>query len=356
MDNTIFANVIGYMGQPEFAKHLSEAVNFFAFAFVELAILFVGISFLVGVINEFVPPERVRAILSDKQGRGYLAAAGIGVITPFCSCSTIPMTVGLLRARAGFGPTMTFLFISPLMNLIILGLLFSLFGLKTTAIYAALAIGLAVAVGWLLNRFGFQRYIKTDLFESTPNQGCARDSTPSKPGLEPLQPTPVTCCADGRELPMDTGCCSTSPSGTPVAAEEPSRWRRIFMDSVGQFTKLMPLIALGLLVGSILHGFVPADVIGDVAGADNPLAVPVSAFIGVPLYVRASTILPIGLSLMGKGMSLGAIFALVIGGDGASLPEVIMLKGLFRWPILLAFLSSVFGMAIITGYIMNWLA
>lgn len=353
MLDSVIAPVAEFVTRPDFSIHLTEAVNFFIYAFMELAVLFVGISFLVGVINEFVPPERVRAILSGRQGRGYLAAAGLGTITPFCSCSTIPMTVGLLRARAGFGPTMTFLFISPLMNMIILGLIFSLFGLRTTLIYATMATSLAVTVGWLLNRFRFQRFIKFDLFETAAEPACGCDSAPAR--VEPIQPTPATCCANGAQLPMDTSCCgpSSGPTSTAVAAK-PSRWRRIFMDSLNQFIKLMPLIALGLVVGAILHGFVPADIIGEAAGADNPLAVPVSAFIGVPLYVRASTILPIGLSLIGKGMSIGAVFALVIGGAGASLPEVIMLKGLFRWPILFAFLISVFGMAIVTGYTMNW--
>ncbi|MGL1861214.1 MAG: permease [Pseudodesulfovibrio sp.] len=323
---------------------LAESTDFFVFAFVELAILFVGISFLVGTINEFVPADRIKSILSEKQGRGYLAGAGLGAITPFCSCSTIPMTVGLIKARAGFGPTMTFLFTSPLVNPIIVGLFFSLFGFRITAIYTVMAMTMAVAAGWLLHRFNFQRFLNEKYFSGETASACGCKSTPA--------PSQMAMSDLAGDLPMAPG---NMAAGVAVA-EEPSRWKRIFNDAVKQFVKLMPLITIGLLIGALLHGFVPADIIGEVAGADNLLAVPASAIIGVPLYVRASTLLPIGLSLMGKGMSLGAVVALVIGGAGASLPEVIMLKGIFRWPILIAFLTAVFGMAITTGYIMNLFA
>lgn len=341
---TYFQNLVSGGEHSAFMIKLAESADFFVFAFVELAILFVGISFLVGIINEFVPAERIKSILSARQGRGYLAGAGLGAITPFCSCSTIPMTVGLLKANAGFGPTMTFLFTSPLVNPIIVGLFFSLFGIKVTAIYVVMALGLAVFAGWLLHRFDFQRFINEKLLSSGSASSCGCNKAPE---LAPLQMAPAENFA-GAELPMDpTG-------GAAVAvAQEPSRWNRIFREAVAQFVKLMPLITIGLVIGAVLHGFVPADAIGYFAGADNPLAVPVSAVIGVPLYVRASTLLPIGMSLMGKGMSLGAVVALVIGGAGASLPEMIMLKGLFRWPIIVAFLVTVFGMAITTGYAMN---
>lgn len=331
------------------AAKTSEALDFFLFAFVELAVLFIGISFLVGVINEFVPAERIKAVLSDRNGRGYLAGAGLGAITPFCSCSTIPLTVGLLKANAGFGPTMTFLFSSPLVNPIIVGLFFSLFGLKVTAVYMVMALGLAVLAGWVLQRFDFQRFVNAEFLTGKKAvESCCGCSGDAEPELQPMQMASTPCCAGacGPHLPMDEAL-------NAAATAEPSRWRRIFKDAVGQFTKLMPFITFGLVIGAFLHGFVPADVIAEVAGPDNLLAVPVSAVIGVPLYIRASTMLPIGLSLMGKGMSLGAVTALVIGGAGASLPEVVMLKGLFRWPIILAFLASVFFMAITTGYAMN---
>jgi len=333
-----FQTLVG-PGNSAWVVKLAGSADFFVFAFVELAVLFVGISFLVGVINEFVPAEKIKSILSERQGRGYLAGAVLGAITPFCSCSTIPMTVGLLKARAGFGPTMTFLFTSPLVNPIIVGLFLTLFGAKTTALYVFMALVLAIFAGWGLHRLNFQRFIKDDLLDRGSLGGCAcSTSTPGGGG-----DASVTI------LPM-------APAGVQNPAKgEPSRWNRIFHDALRQFLKLMPLITLGLVIGALLHGFVPSDVVARYAGADNALAVPFSALIGVPLYVRASTLLPIGLSLMGKGMSLGAVVALVIGGAGASLPEMIMLKGLFRWPVISAFLCSVFGMAITTGFVMNWL-
>ncbi len=348
--NSFIQSIFG-VEQSALAAKATEAMDFFIYAFAELAILFVGISFLVGVLNEFVPPERIKSVLSSRQGRGYLAGAGLGAITPFCSCSTIPLTVGLLKANAGFGPTMTFLFSSPLVNPIIVGLFFSLFGFKVTAIYMIMALGLAVFAGWLLERFNFLRFIKQDMLNSDAESGCGcNKSSDVEPQLQPMQMAATPCCAgaSNSDLPMES-----HPTQTAATAKQPSRWNRIFRDSIRQFVSLMPFISLGLFIGAILHGVVPAEMVADIAGPDNPLAVPVSAFVGVPLYIRASTMLPIGLSLMGKGMSLGAVTALVIGGAGASLPEVVMLKGLFRWPILLAFLASVFSMAILTGYAMN---
>jgi len=122
-----------------------------------------------------------------------------------------------------------------------------------------------------------------------------------------------------------------------------------------QFRTFLPYILLGIGIGSILHGFVPKDIVVRYAGPDNPMAIPVAAVVGIPLYVRVSTMIPVSISLIGKGMSLGAVVALVIGGAGASLPEMIMLKGLFRTPILVAFLISVFGIAISAGFILNLL-
>jgi hypothetical protein len=133
-----------------------------------------------------------------------------------------------------------------------------------------------------------------------------------------------------------------------------TRWikaRRLFDESVAQFLSFLPHVVIGVLIGAFAHGFVPDEWLTRYAGADNVWAVPLAAIVGVPLYVRGSTMIPIAMTLTAKGMGIGAVIALVIGGAGASLPEMIMLKRMFRWPILLAFLFSVFGIAISTGYL-----
>ncbi|NNK97270.1 MAG: hypothetical protein HKP41_23190 [Desulfobacterales bacterium] len=132
-----------------------------------------------------------------------------------------------------------------------------------------------------------------------------------------------------------------------------NRWQRIFRDAVGQFRKLLPFIILGVAIGSIIHGFLPADLVVRLAGSDNPMAIPVSAVVGIPLYLRVSTMVPIAASLIAKGMSIGAVVALIIGGAGASLPEVAMLKGIFKTPLLVAFIASVMVMAISAGFLVS---
>ena len=155
------------------------------------------------------------------------------------------------------------------------------------------------------------------------------------------------------------GCCS--PAGSielplaappqPSALPWPQRLKLLFWDALKLFRSFIPYVALGVAVGALIKGFVPTDFIASLAGPDNPLAIPAAALIGVPLYIRASAIMPIALGFMAKGMSLGAVLALVIGSAGASLPEMVLLKRVFRWPLLAAFLAVVFCMAVSIGVV-----
>lgn len=344
-----------------FLTMLKKAAGFFAFATVEMTVLFVGISFLVGAINEFLPAEEVKHILSARKGHGYFFGAGLGALTPFCSCSSIPITVGLLKAGAGFGPTMSFLFASPLVNPIIVILFITAFGLKIAVIYAVLALGIAVLAGYLLNSLGFEHYIRQNVI-STPIEStycCNSETTQVNQNPENVifgdqnNPFPMASV-----LQTATACCSSTSEAVDIdnphsAAAETGRWQRIFREAVNQFRTFLPYILLGIGIGATFHGFVPQDIVVEYAGPDNPLAIPVAAVIGIPLYVRVSTMIPVSISLVGKGMSLGTVIALVIGGAGASLPEMVMMKGLFRMPILAAFLASVFGIAVSAGFILN---
>ncbi len=337
---------------------IKETAAFFIYTMTELAVLFIGISFLVGVINEFLPKEKVQRLLSGKHGRGYLIGSLLGGITPFCSCSTIPVTVGLLRAKAGFGPTMAFLFTSPLVNPIIIPLFFTLLGLEVTIVYAAVAIGMTIVISFLLDKAGFSEYVRHDvIFENHDRD----DSTVKETSQETS-----TCCNEKQipsqlvQLTPAIQCCDVSGpkpiesfSAFPMYTRQTGRWKRIFNDAVQQFRKLLPFVVLGVAIGSVIHGFLPADLVAQLASEDRPLAVPVSAIVGIPLYLRAVTMVPIAASLIAKGMSMGAVVALIIGGAGASLPEVAMLKGIFRLPLLAAFLASVMIMAISAGFLIN---
>jgi len=316
--------------------------------FAELALLFVLISVLVGALQEWLPAEKTRRYLSAQHGHGYLIGALIGAATPFCSCSTVPLTLGLLKSGAGFGPTMTLLFTSPLVNPIIITLFWLTFGFEMTLMYTGMALSMAIGVSWLMDRAGFERHLKDDLFNRKP-------------------PT-VNVSVSSLQQSANTQCCTTVQS-EPVAVSidmsgigmanadnvlpEPIKIkaRRLFKDAVSQFNSFLPHVVIGVLIGAFAHGFVPDEWLVKYAGKDNLWAIPLAAIVGVPLYVRGSTMIPIAVTLTAKGMGIGAVIALVIGGAGASLPEMIMLKRMFHWPILIAFLFSVFGIAISTGYL-----
>jgi len=316
------------LDNPQLERMFWDSIEMFIQLFVELTVLFLAISFLVSLINQKLPAKQIQRLLGAQKGHGYLMAAGLGAVTPFCSCSTIPMLIGLLKARAGFGPTMTFLFTSPLLNPIVVALFIPVLGLEATLWYAALALSASIIAGILLQYFDFERYIKQEMLNnnvSTCNSDCDSSSTDT----------------------TDGSC------GSSYQALEPSLWQIARQESWSLFRSMMPYMLVAMLIGAFVHGFVPADFFAQVASADNPAAVPTAALIGIPLYIRVTALLPLIGSFVAKGVSMGAVIALIIGSGGASLPEVILLKRLFYWPLLLAFLGVIFSMAVIGGYAFN---
>ena len=291
---------------------LQEAGQMFAFLAVELTLLFLVISYLVGVLQEYIPPAKIQSILSSKNGKGYVVAALLGAITPFCSCSTIPFLKGLLRANAGFGTMMVFLFASPLLNPIIIGLFVVTFGVGVAVYYFTLALSVSVIAGYVLEKFGFERYVKAQAYVAPTSSGCG--------GLAQSKPI--------------------------------NKWRKIWDNSWVDFRSALPFLLVGIALGSMIYGFIPTDFIAQYAGSDNLLAIPLAAVIGIPLYIRAEAVIPLSAALAAKGMGLGAIMALIIGSAGASLTEVILLKSLFKNQMILAFLFVVLSMAVLSGLIL----
>lgn len=292
-----------------------QSLGMFAFLAVELTLLFLLISYIVGALQEYVPPAKIQSILSGKNGKGYFVAGLLGAITPFCSCSTIPFLKGLLRANAGFGTMMVFLFASPLLNPIIIGLFAVTFGLDVTVFYFIIAMGVSVIAGYSLEKFGFERYIKADAY------------------VEPQ----VSSCGSGY-------------SKAPV-----NKWRSIWQVTWTDFKKVLPYLMGGIALGSMIYGFMPTEFVSAMASEDNPLAVPIAAIIGIPLYIRAEAVIPLSAALAAKGMSLGAVMALIIGSAGASLTEVILLKSIFKNQMIAAFLTVIIGMAVGAGYLYGYI-
>lgn len=334
----------------ELLKHLEEAGYFFVFNFIELTILFIGVSFLVEIINLFINPQKVQKVLSSNKG-GYLIASALGSITPFCSCSTIPLTLGLLKARAAFGPIMTFLFTSPLLNPIIIAVFWSAFGYEVTIIYAFIAFFVSILAGFTLEKLGFEKFIKKEIFAEDKQKAasCCESNTAkplAKPKFTNIKPNNIS----------QSSCCDSVPPKQEIKKD--SKWKKISDKALmkktwKQFLSFAPYIAIGIGIGAFVHGFVPQEWLTKYASADNPLAVPISAIIGVPLYIRAESMVGLAPALLDKGVSMGSILALTVAGAGASLPEMIMLKKIFKLPIMIFFVLAVFTMAIGCGFLVN---
>lgn len=292
-----------------------ETTRMFLYLGGQLVVLFLVLSYVVGIIQHFLPPEKVQKILGNQ--RGLIIAALLGAVTPFCSATTIPFLKGLLRAKANFGSIMVFLFASPLLNPMILGLLSFSFGIGIAVLYASVALTVSIIAGYILEKMGCEDQVKASVF-------VGHNET-------------VSCA----------GACS--------AQKQPSDslWIKTAKNTWADFVSALPYLTLGVAVGSVVYGFVPTDFISAVAGGENVFAVPVAAVIGIPLYISAEALIPLSSVLIGKGMGMGALMALIIGSAGASLTEVILLKSIFRNQLIAAFLIVVLAMAVTAGYLYN---
>jgi uncharacterized membrane protein YraQ (UPF0718 family) len=285
----------------------------FTYLLLQLTLLFIALSYLVGVLQLYIPPEKIRNVLISKHCKGYVIAAFMGAITPFCSCSTIPFLKGLIRANAGFGPMMVFLFSSPLLNPILIVLFAVTFSFKIAAIYFAMSMGISIVAGIALEKLGFEKYII---------------------------------------VPEDVEEKSSCRSGSSVT---PNKWKKLWVEVWKDFKQAFPYLLVGVSLGAIIHGFVPTDFIANYAGSDNPLAIPFAAVIGIPLYTRAIVMIPLAAAFVAKGMGIGAVMAFVIGSAGASIPELILLRSLFKTQMIIAFILVVLSMAITTGFVFSYL-
>lgn len=366
---------------PEIASMLEETLGMFAFLATELIILFLAISYLVGVLQEFITPEKIQSILSSRQGKGYVIAALLGAITPFCSCSTIPFLKGLLRARAGFGPMMVFLFSSPLLNPVIIGLFVVTFGLEVAVFYFAIAMTVSVTAGYILEKLGFERYVREEAYLKagaadscgTSSGGCGTSSGSCGEPVEQVGDCGTSSCAEPvkKESACSSGTnsggcgepskqesdCGTDSCGDSAISKtvEPNRWMRIWLSTWKDFKQVLPYLLIGITLGSFIYGFMPTDLIAQYAGEGYWYAIPVAAVIGIPLYIRAEAVIPLSAALVKKGMALGSVMALIIGSAGASLTEVILLKAIFKSQMIAAFLVVILGMAISAGFLYSYM-
>lgn len=296
---------------------LIDTLRYFVLITIELIALFVFISALVEIILMYVPEEKIRRRLSGAGVFGNIVAAGFGALTPFCACSTIPMTVGFLNAGVPFGSTMSFLIASPLLNPIILGMLGAMVGIKAMVAYFVIAFLCSILFGFLLEKIGAQKYVKN------------------------VRLKPASCCAGSHEV--------VDKHSLPF----PSKLKVPFAGAWDSLRPIMGYLLVGVALGAGIYGYVPQDFVMKIAGPDNPFAIPVAAVLGIPLYIRAETAIPIGLALMGKGMSIGAVISLIIGGAGMAIPEMTMLASIFKKQLVAMIVLVIFLTAVVSGYLFN---
>ncbi|KIL52798.1 permease [Jeotgalibacillus campisalis] len=236
--------------------------------------------------------------------KGAILAVFFAFVTPFCSCSTIPVVVNMLKNKVPFGLTMIFLFASPVLDPTILTVMGVILGWKVTAIYVAVTTVFSIGIGFALEKFKFERYVKEVVME----------------GDRP---------------------------------KKQMKWD--FKGSVTETKKVMktvfPFLLIGAAIGAGIHGLVPTEMIATHLGHDAWWLIPIAAIVGIPLYIRLSSMIPISQVLLAKGMALGPIMALMISSAGASLPEVVLLKSIFKMQLVLIFIASVLTMSTVSGFV-----
>jgi len=306
--------VFGLFGLSE-GTRWGEAVHFFVFDTTKILLLLAGIIFAVTVLRSFVTLERTRAILGGRrQGVGNVAAAGLGVVTPFCSCSAVPAFIGFVAAGVPLGVTLSFLIASPMVNEVAVVMLLGLFGWRIALLYIGFGLLVAVLAGYLLGRLRLERWVEPFVFE-------------------------------------------TALRGRPVALSSGLAWQeRLALGRQEVRTilrKIWPYLLVGIGVGAVVHGWAPEDLFTRLAGSGNPLAVPAAVVLGIPLYSNAAGIMPLVEALSAKGVAMGTVLAFMMSVVALSLPEMILLRRVLK-PKLLATFTAVVGTGIVAaGFLFN---
>jgi uncharacterized membrane protein YraQ (UPF0718 family) len=295
---------------------LGEAVAFFVYDVPKVLLLLLGVVTIVSFLRSYVPPERVRAALAGRGVvAGTVAAASFGIVTPFCSCSAVPLFIGFLQAGIPVGVTLAFLISSPLVNEVALVLLWGLFGWEIAVIYMVAGLSIAIVGGLVLGRLPLERF------------------------LEPWV--------------LDVRGAGDGSLAAEVRLTTEQRLREAWDATRALVRKVWPWVVLGIGVGAFIHGYVPTDVILDIGGADNPLAVPLVTALAVPLYAGAAGVIPIVEALLDKGLPLGTVLAFMMATVAISLPEFLILRRVARPPLLAIFLGVVVSGILAVGYLFN---
>jgi uncharacterized membrane protein YraQ (UPF0718 family) len=299
----------------EQGSHLGAAVQFFVYESPKVLMLLTLIVFVVGIVRSFFTPERTRRILSGKrESVGNVLAALLGIVTPFCSCSAVPMFIGFVTAGVPLGVTFSFLISAPMVNEVALVLLFGLFGWKVAGLYLGTGLLIAIVSGWVIGRLRMEKHIEGWVFDM-----------------------PSSNSADQEALDWQARI-------------------RLGRDAVKDIVgKVWLYILLGIAVGAGIHGYVPENFMASIMGKGAWWSVPLAVVMGVPMYSNAAGIIPVVQALLGKGAALGTVLAFMMSVIALSLPEAIILRKVLKPRLLATFFGIVAMSILLVGYLFNYL-
>ncbi|EAJ1762434.1 organoarsenical efflux permease ArsP [Campylobacter jejuni] len=285
----------------------------FLYLFTELSVLFIAISFLVSIINQKYEGIFKKQLAGDKIS-SYFKAIFLGALTPFCSCSTIPLLRAFLEAKVKLSVALAYLFTSPLINPIIFSMLFITFGLKLSLTYVVFLVFLIFIVSFVFSKFKEESFLKHIPKNTKSNIFTQTTHNPSNFIFKQK-----SCCANTQDKPKNITI----------------NYKELFKESLKNYKKLLPYIVVAVFIGAFIHGFIPQEILQKYLNGNEILSIVLAAFLGIFLYLRVETIIPIGLALLQMGISQGVIMSFLIAGAGCSLPELILLKQMFKIKFLL---------------------
>lgn len=301
----------------DITNHWAQALHFFVYDSLKISFLVVFVIALMGVVNAYFPVDKVRSFLENKRlfGFEHFLASILGAITPFCSCSSIPLFIGFLKGGIPLGVTLSFLITSPLVNEVAVILFLGVFGLKITIIYATSGILVGTIVGFFLGKMGLEDYLEDWVKEQLKQK---------------IQQAPFVDKRSFRE-----------------------RIPEIKVEAFETFLKIIPYVLSGVAIGSLIHGFVPTGYFETYMRKENFFAVPLSTLLAIPLYANASGVIPVIQSLVAKGIPMGTALSFMMAVVGLSLPEALLLKKIMKMKLIYIYFSSVSISIIVLGYVFN---
>ncbi len=301
-------------------SYWGDSVNFFIYDVIKIGLLLLVINYVMAITRYYFPMEKVRDLLTKRRwfGLDYLFAVLLGMVTPFCSCSSIPLFIGFLSAGVPLGITFAFLIASPLINESSLFLFPSIFGLKTTILYNLVGVIISIAGGMLIQRLHMEKYVEPALLKFKNRNTLLSENE----GVE------------------------------PTLKERLGLW---WSDGLEITKKVYPYVILGVLVGAIIHGFIPQTLIEKYLGMKSWWNVPAATLLGIPLYANSVSVIPVMEALIGKGVPLGTALAFMTATVTLSIPEALILKKAMKWPLLLTFFGITTVGIMVMGFLFNGL-